>query len=178
MSELKEVELSSKIVYQGDFLDVRRDKVLLPNGNTSIREWIKHPGAVCIIPVLPNSEIALIRQYRYPVKKEMIELPAGKIDLNEKPEICAKRELEEEIGYYSEKIKFLTQIHPAIGFANEFMNLYLAKDLVKTESNLDKDEFLIIIPTKLTKAVDMVWSGEITDVKTIIGLLWAKKMLS
>ena len=178
MSELKESKLSSKIVYQGDFLDVRRDKVLLPNGNTSIREWIKHPGAVCIIPVLPNGEIALIRQYRYPVKKEMIELPAGKIDLNEKPEICAKRELEEEIGYYSEKIKFLTQIHPAIGFANEFMNLYLAKDLVKTESNLDKDEFLIIIPTKLTKAIDMVWSGEITDVKTIIGLLWANKMLS
>ena len=178
MSELKELELSSKIVYQGDFLDVRRDKVLLPNGNTSIREWIKHPGAVCIIPVLPNGEIALIRQYRYPVKKEMIELPAGKLDLNEKPEICAKRELEEEIGYYSEKIKFLTQIHPAIGFANEVMNLYLAKDLVKTESNLDKDEFLIIIPTKLTKAVDMVWSGEITDVNTIIGLLGAKKMLS
>ena len=178
MSELKESKLSSKIVYQGDFLDVRRDKVLLPNGNTSIREWIKHPGAVCIIPVLPNGEIALIRQFRYPVKKEMIELPAGKLDLNEKPEICAKRELEEEIGYYSEKIKFLTQIHPAIGFANEFMNLYLAKDLVKTESNLDKDEFLIIIPTKLTKAVDMVWSGEITDVKTIIGLLWANKMLS
>ena len=178
MSELKESKLSSKIVYQGDFLDVRRDKVLLPNGNTSIREWIKHPGAVCIIPVLPNGEIALIRQYRYPVKKEMIELPAGKLDLNEKPEICAKRELEEEIGYYSEKIKFLTQIHPAIGFANEVMNLYLAKDLVKTESNLDKDEFLIIMPTKLTKAVAMVWSGEITDVKTIIGLLWANKMSS
>ena len=156
MSELKESKLSSKIVYQGDFLDVRRDKVLLPNGNTSIREWIKHPGAVWIIPVLPNGEIALIRQYRYHIQKEMIELPAGKLDLNEKPEKCAKRELEEEIGYYSEKIKFLTQIHPAIGFANEFMNLYLAKDLVKTESNLDKDEFLIIIPTKLTKAVDMV----------------------
>ena len=111
MSTLKETKISSKIIFQGRLLDVRKDEVELPNGKTSTREWINHPGAVCIIPVLSNGDIALIRQYRYPVKKEMIELPAGKLDLNERPEVCAKRELEEETGYYAEKIKFLTQIH-------------------------------------------------------------------
>lgn len=178
MSDLKESKLSSEIVYQGSFLDVRKDKVLLPDGNTSTREWIKHPGAVCIIPILPNGDIALIRQYRYPIKREMIELPAGKLDGIEESEMCAKRELEEEIGYSSDKITFLTQIHPAIGFANEVMDLYLAEDLVQTKSNLDKDEFIILFPTNLNNAVEMVWSGKITDVKTIIGLLWANKILS
>ena len=177
MSKLIETSLSTEIVYKGNFLDVRKDIVTLPNGNTSIREWIKHPGAVCLIPVLPNGNIALIRQYRFPIKREMIELPAGKLDQNESPENCAKRELEEEIGYCTDNISLLTQIHPAIGFANEVMNIYLAKDLVQTKSSLDKDEFLILMPTKLKDAVGMVWSGKITDVKTIIGLLWANKLL-
>ena len=99
MSDLKEYKLSSKIIHQGRFLDVRRDDVRLPNGKTTTREWINHPGAACIVPILPDGQIALIRQYRYPVLQEMIELPAGKLDSGESPEECAKRELEEEIGY-------------------------------------------------------------------------------
>ena len=105
----------------------------------------------------------------------MIELPAGKLNTGEKPEICAVRELEEEIGYKPDKLTFLTHIHPAIGFANEKMWLYLAKDLVQTETNLDTDEFLELIPTVLDDAVEMVWNGKITDVKTIIGLLWVER---
>ena len=178
MINLKENKISSKIIYQGCLLDVRRDEVRLPNGTTSIREWIKHPGAVCIIPRLPDNKIALIRQYRYPLQQEMIELPAGKLDKNEIPENCAMRELEEEIGYRAEKLTFLTNIHPAIGFADEVMGLYLAENLVKTASNQDEDEFLELIPTPLEKAVKMVWDGVITDVKTIIGILWAKRLLS
>jgi len=178
MANLKENKISSKIIYQGLLLDVRRDEVRLPNGTTSIREWIKHPGAVCIIPRLPDNKIALIRQYRYPLQQEMIELPAGKLDKNEIPENCAMRELEEEIGYRAEKLTFLTNIHPAIGFADEVMGLYLAENLVKTASNQDEDEFLELIPTPLEKAVKMVWDGVITDVKTIIGILWAKRLLS
>ena len=123
-------------------MDVRIDEVSLPNGNTSTREWIKHPGAVCIIPRLPDNRIALIRQYRYPVKKEMIELPAGKLEENENPEACAKREMEEEIGYRTEKLTLLTHFHPAVGFADEIMGLYLAESLVKTAPNQDEDEFL------------------------------------
>ena len=178
MTNLKENKISSTIIYQGRLLDVRCDKVILPNGKTSTREWIKHPGAVCMIPRLPDNKIALIRQYRYPVNKEMIELPAGKLEDNENPVTCAKRELEEEIGYKSEKLTFLTNLHPAIGFADEIMGLYLAEDLVQTTSNKDEDEFLELIPTSLNKAVEMVWKGKITDVKTIIGILWAERLLT
>ena len=177
MYNLKETKLSSEIIFQGRLLDVRKDEVLLPNGKTSTREWINHPGAVCIIPILPNGKIALIRQYRYPVQSEMIELPAGKLDKGEKPEKCAKRELIEEIGYRSNKLTFLSHIHPAIGFANEKMWIFLAEDLEKTESKLDEDEFIELIPTNLENALEMIWSGKITDVKTIIGLLWAKRFL-
>ena len=174
---MEEKTSSSAIVFQGKLLDVRRDIVILPNGENGIREWIKHPNAVCCIPILPNGKIALIKQYRYSVKKVMIELPAGKLDKKERPEECAIRELEEEIGYKANKLTFLTNIHPAIGFANEKMWLFFAEDLEKTNQKLDSDEFLELIPTKLEDAIKMVWNGAITDVKTIIGIIWADKVL-
>lgn len=177
MSKLKETQLSTEQIYKGTLLDVRRDEITLPNGKTSAREYIKHPGAACIIPVLPDGNIALIKQYRYPVQSEMIELPAGKLDPGEKPEACAKRELEEEIGYSAGKLTFVCNIHPAIGFASEKMWIYLAEDLVKTVENTDHDEFLVLMPTHLDDAIKMVWDGKITDVKTIIGLLWAERLL-
>ncbi len=176
MQNMEEKTSSSEIVFQGKLLDVRRDIVILPNGENGIREWIKHPGAVCCMPILPNGKIALIKQYRYSVRKMMIELPAGKLDKNEAPEDCAIRELEEEIGYKANKITFLTNIHPAIGFADEKMWIYLAEDLEKTNQKLDSDELIEIIPTKLEDALEMVWNGEITDVKTIIGLIWVDKV--
>ncbi|MAD51614.1 MAG: ADP-ribose pyrophosphatase [Candidatus Marinimicrobia bacterium] len=177
MSKLKETQLSTEQIYKGTLLDVRRDEITLPNGKTSAREYIKHPGAACMIPVLPDGNIALIKQYRYPVQSEMIELPAGKLDPGEKPEACAKRELEEEIGYSAGKLTFVCNIHPAIGFASEKMWIYLAEDLVKTVENTDHDEFLVLMPTHLDDAIKMVWDGKITDVKTIIGLLWAERLL-
>ena len=176
MSDLKEYKLSSTIIHQGRFLDIRRDDVRLPNGKTTTREWINHPGAACIVPILPDDQIALIRQYRYPVSQEMIELPAGKLDFGESPEECAKRELEEEIGYKTSKLTYLTHIHPAIGFASEKMWLYLAEELVKSERNTDHDEFVELIPTTVENAVSMVWERKITDVKTIIGILWLDKL--
>ena len=178
MSKLKESQLSTEQIYKGTLLDVRRDEVSLPNGKTSAREWIKHPGAACIIPVLPDGKIALIKQYRYPVQAEMIELPAGKLDPGEDPENCARRELEEEIGYIAGKLTFVCNIHPAIGFASEKMWIYLAEDLVKTTENTDHDEFLEIMSIDLTETVKMVWAGKITDVKTIIGILWGERLLS
>ena len=175
MKNLIEKKISSKNVYKGSFLDVRQDEVKLSNGSFSTREWIKHPGAACCVPILPDGEIALVRQFRYPVGKVMIELPAGKLDKGEDPEICASRELEEEIGYASGKITFLTHIHPAIGFTDEKMWIFLAEDLIKTKQNLDIDEFLELYPTSMKDALTMIWDGSITDVKTIIGLLWVKK---
>ena len=176
MTSLEEKTINSKIIFHGELLELYRDEVLLPNGKTDNREWINHPGAVCCIPIFSDGKVALIKQYRYALKEEMIELPAGKLDKNEIPEACALRELEEEIGYKAKKLTPLTNIHPAIGFANENMWLYLAENLIKTESSLDSDEFLELIPTKLEDAVEMVWSGKITDVKTIIGLLWAQRI--
>ena len=176
MTFLEEKTINSKIIFHGELLEVYCDEVLLPNGKTGNREWIDHPGAVCCVPIFPDGKVGLIKQYRYALKKEMIELPAGKLDKSEIPEVCAIRELEEEIGYKANKLTLLTNIHPAIGFANENMWLYLAENLVKTELNLDSDEFLELIPTKIEDAVEMVWSGKITDVKTIIGLLWAQRI--
>jgi len=177
MTKLKEKTIKTKIAHKGTYLTLNSDEVLLPNGNTSTREWIKHPGAVCCVPILPNGKIVLIRQYRYAVNEEMIEIPAGKLDQNEIPERCALRELEEEIGYLANKLTLLANIHPAVGFTDEKMWLYLAEDLVKTKQSLDSDEFLEPIPIKLDDAVKMVWDGKITDVKTIIGILWAQRIL-
>jgi len=177
MKTIKEKTIKSEIVYNGKLLKVYRDEVHLPNGQKGFREWINHPGAVCCMPILPDGKIAMIQQYRYALKQVMIELPAGKLDEGETPEDCALRELEEEIGYRTNKLTFLANIHPAIGFANENMWLYLAEDLEKTEPKLDNDEFIELIPTALEDAVEMVWRGDITDVKTIIGLLWAQRLL-
>ena len=178
MTDLKESKISSENVYKGSFLDIRKDRVTLPNRKTSTREWIKHPGAACIIPVMSDGNIALIKQYRYPVQSEMIELPAGKLDPGEDPEKCASRELEEEIGYTAGKLTFICKIHPAIGFASEVMWIYLAENLTKSSKNTDHDEFVELLPTDLNVAVQMVWNGKITDVKTIIGILWAERLLS
>ena len=177
MNELEEKKFSSELIFQGKLLDVRKDKVILPNGKIGTREWINHPGAVCSIPILPNGEIVLIEQYRYAIGKTMLELPAGKLNQGEAPEKCAARELEEEIGYKAKKLSFLTNIHPAIGFANEEMYIFLAEDLQKSQTNLDSDEFIKIIPTRFEDALEMVWSGKITDVKTMIGIIWVDKVL-
>ncbi len=178
MTDLKESRITTEVVYKGDFLDVRRDEVLLPNGETGTREWINHPGAVVIIPILPNGKIALIKQFRYAARSEFLELPAGKLDEGEDPKACAFRELEEEIGYRAGKMQFIANIHPAIGFANEIMSIYLAEDLKKTNYNRDKDEFIELIPTKMEEALNLVWENKITDVKSIIGLLWLKRTKS
>ncbi|MDP6684335.1 MAG: NUDIX hydrolase [Candidatus Marinimicrobia bacterium] len=177
-SDLTETMLSSKHIFSGRMLEVFLDTVQLPNGKVSTREWVDHPGASCIIPILPDGKLGLIRQYRYPAKDVFIEFPAGKLDKGETPENCAKRELEEEIGYTSKKLTFLMNIHPAIGFCNEKMWLYLAENLTKTTGNKDSDEFLELIPTTTENAMELVNNGEITDVKTVIGLFWIQNMLN
>ena len=178
MSELKESQLSSTHIFTGKLLDIWSDEVRLPNGKTSVREYIRHPGAVVMIPVLPDGRIVLIRQFRYPVGQVEIELPAGKIDPGESPEETVQRELQEETGYGSGKITRLAEIHPFIGYSYERMWVYLAEELEAAEVKTDDDEFIEMMPTPLEQATGMVWNGEITDVKTIIGLLWAKRLLT
>ena len=176
MSDLKEDKISSTQIFSGKLIDLYLDNVRLPNGKKSTREWIDHPGAVCIVPILDNGNILLIRQFRYGPREEFIEIPAGKIDKNEDPLKCGLRELEEETGYKSNKLTFLTNIHPAIGFSNEKMWMYLAEELELSKKKLDEDEFLELLPTPLNQAIEWVFSGKITDVKTIIGIMWMKEL--
>ena len=176
MSDLKEDKISSTQIFSGKLIDLYLDNVRLPNGKQSTREWLNHPGAVCLVPILNNGDILLIRQFRYGPREEFIEIPAGKLDKNEEPLKCGLRELEEETGYKSNKLTFLTNIHPAIGFSNEKMWMYLAEELELSEKKLDDDEFLELLPTPLNVALEWVFSGKITDVKTIIGSMWMKEL--
>jgi len=178
MSKLKETQKSSEKIFSGKLIDLYFDHVELPNGKSSTREWINHPGAVCIIPILPDGNLCLIRQYRYGPRDEFIEIPAGKLDTGEDPLVCAKRELQEETGYIAGKLTFLTNIYPAIGFSNEKMWMYLAEDLQLSNQSLDQDEFLELLPLSLVEAIDLINQGKITDVKTIIGVLWLDRFLS
>lgn len=178
MEDLKEKKISSEKIFSGKLINLHLDQVELPNGKISTREWVDHPGAVCIVPILSNGDICLIRQFRYGPGKEFFEIPAGKLDKNENPLDCAYRELKEETGLISRKVTFLANIYPAIGFSNEKMWLYLAQDLVQTGRNLDEDEFLELVPTTLNNALDLLWSGKLTDAKTIIGILWAQRILN
>ena len=177
MKDLTEKQLSSTHIFKGRLLDVWSDEVKLPDGRSSVREYIKHPGAVAMIPVLPDGKILLIRQFRYPIGGVEIELPAGKIDLGESLEETVHRELEEETGYRAGKITKLTEIHPCIGYSDERMWIYLVENLTKTETNTDGDEFIELLPTELSQCMEWVQTGKITDVKTIIGLFWAEKLL-
>jgi|TARA_B100001079_G_scaffold42318_1_gene33527 ADP-ribose pyrophosphatase len=178
MSKLKETQKSSEKIFSGKLIDLYFDHVELPNGKSSTREWINHPGAVCIVPILPDGNLCLIRQYRYGPRDEFIEIPAGKLDTGEDPLVCAKRELQEEIGYIAGKLTFLTNIYPAIGFSNEKMWMYLAEDLQLSNQSLDQDEFLELFPLSLEEAINLINQGKITDVKTIIGILWLDRFLS
>ena len=169
---LREETVSSKEVYSGFYLKLIQDQVLLPDGKSAGREYLIHPGAVAIIPVLPDGRVLLERQYRYPLHQAFIEIPAGKLDLGEDTLTCAKRELEEETGFIAKEWIFLGKIHPIISHSTEFIDIYLAKDLTKTQTNLDEGEFLDIFGASKKEISEWIKEGKITDVKTIISFYW------
>ncbi len=175
---LTEKCLKTEPIFKGRLLDIYRDDVELPDGTTSTREYTVHPGAVALVPVLPDGSILLIRQYRYAAGKVMIEIPAGKLDPGEDYLITAPRELLEETGYQAGKFTLLGEIDPCVGYSDEHMWICLAEELALQENNLDHDEFIELLPTALDKAVEMTLNGKITDVKTIIGIQWAERYLT
>lgn len=175
---LKEIKLSSEPAYTGSFLKVQRDQVKLPDGKAAIREYIKHPGAVVIIPLLDDGTVLMERQYRYPLDHVFIEFPAGKIDPNEAPLTCAKRELEEETGYTARDWQFVCKIHNAIAYSDEFLDIYLARGLTAGAAKLDEGEFLETFCAKPEQLMQLTREGKITDVKTIIGIFWLEKILT
>ena len=172
--DFTETQLTTKLVYDGRLLKVREDTVRLPDGKTARREYVQHPGASIIIPMLDDETVLLERQYRYPLKRHFYELPAGKIDAGEDPLETARRELKEECGYQANDWRHLTTLHPCIGYSDERIELYLARELANVGSALDDGEFLELVPLPVREALAWINTGRITDVKTITGLLWAR----
>ncbi|WAM30621.1 NUDIX domain-containing protein [Caldicellulosiruptor naganoensis] len=175
--DLYEKTIESQTIYDGSFISLKVDKVLLPDGRTSQRAIVLHSGAAVIVPVDDEENVILVKQFRKPIEKVIIELPAGKLDKGEEPLECAKRELEEETGYSAKEFVKLTEIYTTPGFSNEVIHVYLARRLTQGSSHTDLDEFVEIFKVSLDDAVKMVKNGEIKDAKTIIGLLLAKMYL-
>jgi len=175
---LKEHKLSGDITYDGDFLTVQRDSVCLPDGKTSTREYIRHPGAVVILPVFDDGSVLLERQFRYPLQQVFIEFPAGKIDPGEDPLKCAQRELLEETGYTASSWQFMCTIHNAIAYSDEHLDIFIAKGLTAGERKLDEGEFLETFIASVPEILLWVRERKITDVKTVIGAFWLEKILA
>jgi ADP-ribose pyrophosphatase len=174
-SHLRETRIDGELAYDGHFLKVTRDRIKLPDGSESVREIIRHPGAVVILPLLADGRVLLERQFRYPNDRVFIEFPAGKIDPGEEPLATAKRELEEETGYTAKEWNFVCTIHNAIAYSDEHLDIFLARDLTEGEAKLDEGEFLELFTATVPELLEMVRKGEITDVKTIIGSFWLEK---
>ena len=171
-NKLIEKTLHSELIYQGRFLKILRDQVQLPNGGIGHREYIQHPGAAAILPILDSGEILLVEQYRHALKQVFLEIPAGKRDKGESPEVTAVRELEEETGYKAKNLEYMTVIHPVIGYADEAIHLYKATGLIHGPQRLDPGEFLELKKFSSAELKEKVKKGEITDVKTLIALFW------
>jgi ADP-ribose pyrophosphatase len=175
---LKETKVDGELAYEGHFLKVQRDTIRLPDGKESKREYIRHPGAVVILPVFEDGSILLERQFRYPLSRVFIEFPAGKIDPHESPLACAKRELEEETGYTADEWHFVCTIHNAIAYSDEHLDIFLARGLKAGEAKLDEGEFLETFKASVPEVLGWIREGKITDVKTVIGSFWLEKFLS
>ena len=178
MKHLEEETLSSKQVFSGNYLKVERDEVKGPDGKTYSREYILHPGAAMMIPVLDNGNLIMIYQYRHAVKQVFLEFPAGKRDPHEDTLTTAKRELLEETGCKAQHWSLLTTIHPVIGYSNEHIDIYLAKGITRTEAVLDHGEFIEVVEISPSELRDHVREGRLSDVKTQIGFFWLEKILS
>jgi ADP-ribose pyrophosphatase len=177
VKDLSERRISSRLVYDGRLLKVRSDTVRLPDGVSAEREYIVHPGAVAVLAVTDAGELVMERQYRYPLGRDMIEIPAGKIDPGEDPLSTARRELQEETGYTASEWTHVATINIAIAYSDEHIEIYLAKGLKQEKARLDDEEFLEDFTLPLATALDWVREGRITDAKTVSGLFWAEKVL-
>lgn len=176
--ELMEKKIGSEKIFDGNLLHVRRDTVCLPNGKTATREWIQHPGASSVIPVFPDQQILLVRQYRYPIGQVTLEVPAGKLDSPEEdPLTCAKRELSEETGYEADRLKKLSVLATTVGFSNELIHMYVAEGLKPGGQHPDEDEFIHVVRMPLQQAVELVWDGRIFDAKTVTSILMLDSQL-
>ncbi len=170
MLELNEKTLESEKIFSGKIIQVRVDKVLLPDGRQSTREIVDHADAVAVVPVDNDNNIWMVRQYRKAIEQAILEIPAGLLEEDEEPLKGAQRELVEETGLRAEAWKKVLSYYTTAGFSNEKIHIYLARDLVIGETNPDKDEFLLVEKVPLAKAYDYIFTGKIIDGKSIIGI--------
>jgi ADP-ribose pyrophosphatase len=175
---LTEQTTGSEEILKGRFLHAFRDTVRLPDGKHATREYIVHPGAVMMIPMLEDGRLVLERQYRHPVQRVMIEFPAGKLDSGEDPLACGKRELLEETGYTAREWARAGLLHPVISYSTEFIDIWFARGLALQERKLDQGEFLEVMLATPAQLFDWCGSGQVTDAKTIIGSFWLQNVLA
>ena len=176
--ELIEEAVASEEIYSGKIVHLYRDTVRLPNGSRAIREVMRHPGAAAVVPLTQEENVILVRQYRYPFARVMLEIPAGKLDAGEDPLVCAKRELLEETGLDARELVSLGVYYPSVAVMDEVIHLYLARDFTEGETNLDEDEFLHVEQRPLKDVVEQVMRGEIPDGKTQTAILKVWNLLN
>ena len=175
---LIERKLAGQELFKGNFLHAFRDTVQLPDGKQATREYVTHPGAVMMIPMLDDGRLVMERQFRYPVGRVMIEFPAGKLDPGEHPLACGKRELLEETGYLAREWARAGVLHPVISYSTEFIDIWFARGLTLQQRSLDEGEFLEVITATPAEVLDWCRDGLITDAKTLIGAMWLQNVLS
>ena len=175
---LTEHTLDSHLRFEGAFLRLYVDTVRAPDGHVGTREYVRHPGAVMIVPLLPDGQVVLERQFRYPLRRTAVEFPAGKIDAGESPLATAKRELLEETGYRARRWSYLGGLHNAIAYSDEKIEMYLAEELTREEATLDAGETLEVFTASWQQLLQWVREGSVTDVKTMLGVMWLEKVLT
>ena len=178
MDHLKETLVSSELLFKGKFLHAKCDTVRLPDGRHATREYVVHPGAVAVVPLLDDGQVVLERQFRYPIGQVMIELPAGKLDADEDPLLCGLRELHEETGYTAAEWAYAGQMHLAIAYSTEVIHIYFARGLSLGARQLDAGEFLDVFTAPAQQLLDWCADGTVTDAKTLACALHLANHLS
>ncbi len=175
--EHKEEKIGGELIYQGSIIRVEKHTVRMEDGSTALWEMVYHPGGVNVVALTPDRQVYLVRQYRYPFGRMLLETPAGKLSLGEDPETCGRRELEEETGMQAKEFRFLGEFYPTVGYDTEVIYLYLATGLTATHQHLDPDEFLDVERFPLSQVVDWVMDGTIQDGKTQAAILKTARLL-
>ena len=175
-TDYTEQPVSSRVGYAGKLLTLKEDQVRLPDGRIATREYVLHQGAVMVIPLFEDDSVLLERQYRYALRNHFLELPAGKVDPGEAPLAAARRELLEETGYSARDWRHLITLHPCVGYSNEKVELFLAQQLTHEGHPGEDGEFIECVRMSLHEALERSRQGEVTEPKTIVGLLWAEKL--